>query len=42
MSTLLTPTSQDTIILMTCAGTDLGNGDASHRLIITAVRSGML
>lgn len=42
MSTLLTPTSQDTIILMTCAGTDLRNGDASHRLIITAVRSSML
>ena len=25
-----------TLILMTCAGEDLGNGDATHRLIITA------
>ena len=28
--------SNDTIVLMTCAGQDLGNKDATHRLIITA------
>ena len=36
MSQILSSASEDTLILMTCAGTLLENGDASHRLIITA------
>jgi hypothetical protein len=28
----------DTLVLMTCAGELLDNGDATHRLIITAVK----
>ena len=36
MSKLLARANKDTLIIMTCAGTDLGNGDATHRLIITA------
>lgn len=36
MEELLEPTKLDTIVIMTCAGKDLGNGDATHRLIITA------
>ncbi len=36
MDALLAPTDTDTIILMTCAGELYENGDASHRLIITA------
>ena len=31
-------TIADIIIIMTCAGQDLGNGDATHRLVITATR----
>ena len=36
MDALLAPADVDTIILMTCAGKISDNGDASHRLIITA------
>ena len=36
MSELLKKADKDTLTIMTCAGTDLGNGDATHRLIITA------
>ncbi len=38
MRDLLSGANKDTIVLMTCAGTLFGDGDASHRLIITAVR----
>lgn len=37
MSMLLREAPVDTIVLMTCAGELLGNGDATHRLIITAI-----
>lgn len=36
MSQLLAPTTKDTIVIMTCAGQLLGDGDATHRLIVTA------
>ena len=36
MSELLEKADEDTLVIMTCAGTDLGNGDATHRLIVTA------
>lgn len=38
MSDLLKFEKKDTLVLMTCAGTLFDNGDATHRLIITAVR----
>ena len=38
MSNLLAAAEEDTIVIMTCAGADLGNGDATHRLIVTAVK----
>lgn len=38
MSKLLKDSSIDTLVLMTCAGELLDNGDATHRLIITAVK----
>ncbi|MBR2998567.1 sortase [Candidatus Saccharibacteria bacterium] len=38
MNKLLASSENDTIIIMTCAGQDLGDGDATHRLIITATR----
>ena len=38
MNQLLEAEKVDTIVLMTCAGEDLGNGDATHRLILEAVR----
>lgn len=38
MSKLLKDSSADTLVLMTCAGELLDNGDATHRLIITAVK----
>ncbi len=38
MAAILAPTEDDTIILMTCAGEPLPNQDATHRLIVTAVR----
>lgn len=37
MRELLASAKKDTIVLMTCAGEDLPNSDATHRLIITAV-----
>ncbi|MBQ9018442.1 class F sortase [Candidatus Saccharibacteria bacterium] len=37
MAEVLAPADRGTIIIMTCAGEDLGGGDATHRLIITAV-----
>lgn len=37
MAQILAPTDRDTLVLMTCAGEDYGNGDSSHRLIISAV-----
>ena len=36
MQGLLQPTSDNTIVMMTCAGRDLGGGDFTHRLIIEA------
>lgn len=38
MNKILEASDKDTVVLMTCAGKDLGNGDASHRLIVTAIR----
>lgn len=37
MDDLLKPAKDKTIIIMTCAGELYDNGDASHRLIITAI-----
>lgn len=37
MHQILEKTDQKTIIIMTCAGELFGDGDASHRLIITAL-----
>ena len=39
MAHLLKRADEDTIVLMTCAGELLENGDATHRLIITAVNN---
>lgn len=39
MTEILRSEAEDTIIIMTCAGTPLPNQDATHRLIITATRS---
>ena len=36
MDEILATTQKDTIVIMTCAGTLLDGGDATHRLIITA------
>lgn len=36
MADLLKAEEEDTIVIMTCAGEDLGDGDATHRLIVTA------
>ena len=36
MRELLRAAETDTLIIMTCAGNDLEDGDATHRLIITA------
>ena len=38
MDELLAPAEEDTLMIMTCAGTLLGGGDATHRLIVTAIR----
>ena len=38
MAKLLKESYADTLVLMTCAGELLGNGDATHRLIVTAIR----
>lgn len=37
MNDLLAPTRQNTIVIMTCAGSPVGEKDATHRLIVTAV-----
>ncbi len=37
MSELLKADDKETIVIMTCAGESLENGDATHRLIVTAV-----
>lgn len=36
MRSVLSATKQPTLVLMTCAGTSLGNHDATHRLLVTA------
>lgn len=36
MDKLLVAEEEPTLVVMTCAGTDLGQGDATHRLIISA------
>lgn len=36
MQQLLASTDRETLVLMTCAGQNLGAGDATHRLIFTA------
>ena len=36
MTDILSATDTDTLILMTCSGEDLGGGDFTHRLIVTA------
>lgn len=36
MRELLKSSEVDTLVIMTCSGEDLGNGDATHRLIVTA------
>ncbi len=38
MGDLMRAESRDTIVLMTCAGELLGDGDATHRLIVVAMR----
>ncbi|MDO4742368.1 MAG: sortase [Candidatus Saccharibacteria bacterium] len=38
MDELLSEREVKTLVVMTCAGEDLGKGDATHRLIITAVQ----
>ena len=38
MDKLLKTSRQDTVVIMTCAGKLLDGGDATHRLIITAIR----
>ena len=36
MAEVLEEEEKDTLVLMTCAGEDLGNGDSTHRLLVTA------
>lgn len=38
MDRIMRGEEQETLVLMTCAGEDLGGGDATHRLIVTAVK----
>ena len=38
MNKLLGEAERDTLVIMTCAGESLGEKDATHRLILTAVR----
>lgn len=38
MNGLLMPAKEQTIVIMTCAGERLGEKDATHRLIVTAVK----
>lgn len=37
MAEILASTNQETLIIMTCAGTPLPNQDATHRLLVTAI-----
>lgn len=37
MNKLLAPSGQQTLVIMTCAGEKVGEKDATHRLIVTAV-----
>lgn len=39
MLEILKPEAEETLVIMTCAGTPLPNQDATHRLIVTAVRN---
>ena len=39
MAELLSPAKEDTLVIMTCAGQDLPNRDATHRLIVTATKT---
>lgn len=39
MLEILKPEVEETLVIMTCAGTPLPNQDATHRLIVTAVRN---
>lgn len=39
MGKILSKADRDTIVIMTCAGTMLDGGDATHRLIITAIEN---
>lgn len=38
MNALLAPAKESTLVIMTCAGEPLGDTDATHRLIVTAVK----
>jgi len=38
MSLILMPSKETTLIIMTCAGQRVGEKDATHRLIVTAVK----
>ena len=38
MNELLASEEKDTLVIMTCAGTLLGDGDATHRILITATK----
>ena len=38
MTEILKAEERDTIVLMTCAGEPVGERDATHRLIVTAVK----
>lgn len=37
MDEILAPASEKTLVIMTCAGANLGSGDATHRFMVTAV-----
>ena len=39
MNELLKREDEDTLVIMTCAGELLGNGEATHRLIVTAIKN---
>lgn len=39
MNEILQPEPEETLVIMTCAGEPLANQDATHRLIITAVKA---
>lgn len=39
MNKILAPTREDTLVIMTCAGEPMGEKDATHRLVVTAVKT---